>query len=90
MSYAQTLFSFTDTNTIYFGKARQKTKYIAWEHLKRQGVTEWYHHGKIGHPYYIISILIQTVITCYVLRIKIFYPKIQSPQYNFFGQILFI
>ena len=43
MSYAQTLFSFTDTNTIYFGKARQKTKYIAWEHLKRPGVTEWYH-----------------------------------------------
>ena len=41
MSYAQTLFSFTDTNTIYFGKARQKAKYIAWEHLKRPGVTEW-------------------------------------------------
>ena len=41
MSYAQTLFSFTDTNTIYFGKARQKTKYIAWEHLKRPGVTEY-------------------------------------------------
>lgn len=51
MSYAQTLFSFTDTNTIYFGKARQKTKYIAWEHLKRPGVTEWYHHGNFGHPY---------------------------------------
>ena len=26
-------------------------KYIAWEHLKRPGVTEWYHHGNFGHPY---------------------------------------
>ena len=63
MSYAQTLFSFTDTNTIYFGKARQKAKYIAWEHLKRPGVTEWYRHDNIDHPYYIRSFLIQIVIT---------------------------
>ena len=54
MSYAQTLFSFTDTNTIYFGKARQKTKYIAWEHLKRPGVSELNQIHSDSNCYYVL------------------------------------